>query len=65
MLGTADSSAVEFTAMMLRFVYEYPERGRLAKAARQERRPLVVSLARLGRFQFARVSTLPDNGRGA
>lgn len=30
---------VEFTAMLLRVVYEYPERGRRARAARQERRP--------------------------
>jgi hypothetical protein len=30
---------VEFTAMLLRMVYEYPERGRQAKAAREARRP--------------------------
>ncbi len=30
---------VEFTAMMLRVLYEYPERGRQVRAARRERRP--------------------------
>jgi hypothetical protein len=30
---------VDFTAMLLRVVYEYPERGRQARAARQQRRP--------------------------
>ena len=30
---------VDFTAMLLRVVYEYPERGRHARAARQQRRP--------------------------
>jgi len=30
---------VDFTAMMLRVIYEYPERGRRAKAARQTLRP--------------------------
>lgn len=36
--GEAETT-VEFTAMMLRVVYEYPERGRQARAARQARRP--------------------------
>ena len=30
---------VDFTAMLLRVIYEYPERGRQARAARQARRP--------------------------
>jgi hypothetical protein len=30
---------VEFTAMLLRVIYEYPERGRQARAAREDRRP--------------------------
>jgi hypothetical protein len=30
---------VDFTSMMLRVVYEYPERGRQARAAREARRP--------------------------
>jgi hypothetical protein len=30
---------VDFTAMMLRVIYEYPERGRQAKADREQRRP--------------------------
>jgi hypothetical protein len=30
---------VDFTSMLLRVTYEYPERGREARAARQGRRP--------------------------